>query len=221
MVRVSEIQQPGRRERHKARMREQLITTARELFARQGFAETTVLQITDTVDVSQRTFFRYFDSKEDLLLVDLVDFFDAVANELHTRPSHEPPLVALYESLVVSIQRRLDDSSEVPMFRPRQLGIDLTSQLARTYVNRELRVADILAERLLNTTEDPQDARIHADVAAVVGVSVLRSAVNEVTAADFEAFHLGTKAFTERLVPAFDLAALELDRLVSHYSALD
>ena len=107
---------------------------------------------------------RYVDSREDLLLVDLVDFFDAVANELRTRPSQ----VALYESLVVSIQRRLDDSSEVPMFRPRQLGIDLTSQLARTYVNWELRVADILAERLLNTTEDPQDDRIHADVAAAV-----------------------------------------------------
>jgi AcrR family transcriptional regulator len=58
----------SRRERHSAERRERLFRAALELFARKGFAETTVEDITNTADLGKGTFFNYFPSKEHILL---------------------------------------------------------------------------------------------------------------------------------------------------------
>jgi AcrR family transcriptional regulator len=58
----------GRRERRSAETREGLFHAALELFARKGFTETTVEDITEAADVGKGTFFNYFPSKDHLLL---------------------------------------------------------------------------------------------------------------------------------------------------------
>lgn len=57
----------GRRERHKADVRNRLLRAAFELFATRGFHTTTVEDITQTADVAKGTFFNYFPTKEMLL----------------------------------------------------------------------------------------------------------------------------------------------------------
>jgi AcrR family transcriptional regulator len=59
---------PGRRQRRSAEIRESLFRAALELFARKGFAETTVEDITEAADVGKGTFFNYFPSKDHILL---------------------------------------------------------------------------------------------------------------------------------------------------------
>ena len=61
------------------RTREQLLAAALELFASQGYHETTVAQIAARVGVSEMTFFRHFPSKEDSLLADPYDPLIAAA----------------------------------------------------------------------------------------------------------------------------------------------
>src|SRR5262252_9101412 len=75
-------QEPGRRERKKQRTREALVAAAMELFAAKGYEHTAVHEITDAVDVAERTFFRYFASKEDLVLSFVRDGMTAFAQAL-------------------------------------------------------------------------------------------------------------------------------------------
>jgi AcrR family transcriptional regulator len=59
---------PSRRQRRSADIRERLFRAALELFAKKGFAETTVEDITEAADVGKGTFFNYFPSKDHILL---------------------------------------------------------------------------------------------------------------------------------------------------------
>ena len=57
-----------RRQRRSADIRERLFRAALELFAKKGFVETTVEDITEAADVGKGTFFNYFPSKDHILL---------------------------------------------------------------------------------------------------------------------------------------------------------
>jgi len=59
---------PDRRSRRSAELRERIFHAALELFAKKGFAETTVEDITTAADVGKGTFFNYFPSKDHILL---------------------------------------------------------------------------------------------------------------------------------------------------------
>jgi AcrR family transcriptional regulator len=62
---------------------------ALRLFAERGYEQTTVEEIADAADISPRTFFRYFPTKEDVVLW---DEYDAVVwDMLEQRPADEPP----------------------------------------------------------------------------------------------------------------------------------
>ncbi|WP_420802391.1 TetR/AcrR family transcriptional regulator [Streptomyces taklimakanensis] len=89
----------GLRERKKRRTRDALVRTAHELFVERGYERTTVDEIAESVNVSQRTFFRYFAGKEEvaLTLQRMVQerFLTAVAE----RPERETPMRVLGNAL--------------------------------------------------------------------------------------------------------------------------
>jgi len=66
-IEVGEAPTTSRRDRKKVRTRNELTQAAVRLFAVQGYENTSISEITDAADVSPRTFFRYFTSKEDAL----------------------------------------------------------------------------------------------------------------------------------------------------------
>ncbi|MBC3954897.1 MULTISPECIES: TetR family transcriptional regulator [Pseudomonas] len=90
----------GRRERKKLMLREALIEAAYNLFEQKGFDDTRVEDITDTVDVSSRTFFRYFASKEDIVLDYQEVEHDEVISALNLRPQGERILTTLRRAVV-------------------------------------------------------------------------------------------------------------------------
>lgn len=85
----------GLRERKKERTRQALIDAAYELFQRNGFDATTVEEIAAAVEVSPRTFFRYFASKEEVALTLQDDLKTAIIGELSARPADEPVMTAM------------------------------------------------------------------------------------------------------------------------------
>src|SRR5882672_3830932 len=64
----TQVPPPDRRQRRSAEIRERLFRAALGLFAKKGFTETTVEDITNAADVGKGTFFNYFPSKDHILL---------------------------------------------------------------------------------------------------------------------------------------------------------
>ena len=85
----------GRRERKKQATRDALVDAALALFEARGVDATTIEDITDRVDVSSRTFHRYFACKEDVLFADSAERGERFAAALAGRPGDEPLLDSL------------------------------------------------------------------------------------------------------------------------------
>src|ERR1700722_16558026 len=91
---------PGLRERKKARTSQALEDAALELFATKGFDATTIEEIADAVEVSPRTFFRYFTSKEEVLFAKDARKEGELATFLTARPPGESVLEKLRAALL-------------------------------------------------------------------------------------------------------------------------
>src|SRR5512147_435167 len=76
------------RQRKRARTRAALIASALELFARQGYEATTIDEIAAAADVSPRTYFRYFATKEEVALGE--DVGHEIIGLIAARPAEEP-----------------------------------------------------------------------------------------------------------------------------------
>jgi AcrR family transcriptional regulator len=88
----------GLRELKAARTRQRMTDVALELFLRNGFDETTMEQIAERAEVGTTTLYRYFPTKDQLLLDPLVEAID-LAPHLRSRPVDEP----LPESLAAAM----------------------------------------------------------------------------------------------------------------------
>ncbi|MFL1381168.1 MULTISPECIES: TetR family transcriptional regulator [unclassified Nocardiopsis] len=90
---------PGLREAKKARTRRALIETGLRLFHEQGYENTTTEEIAASAGVSQRTFFRYFPTKEDVVLEAMESVDGVLIEHLLARPADEPPFEALCNAM--------------------------------------------------------------------------------------------------------------------------
>ncbi|MBB2947790.1 AcrR family transcriptional regulator [Actinoplanes lutulentus] len=86
---------PSLRERTRQAMRDEVSAIATRLFAEQGCDNTTVEQIAAEAGLSRTTFFRYFGTKEDVVLTWLEDLGPMLAAAFAARPATEHPWVSL------------------------------------------------------------------------------------------------------------------------------
>ena len=93
MERSSPDTMPGLRERRRVRVKLMVQAEALKLFADKGYEQTTIDDIAHASAMSPRTFFRYFPTKEDVVLWDEYDELSFA--ELLSDQGHEDPLVRL------------------------------------------------------------------------------------------------------------------------------
>jgi AcrR family transcriptional regulator len=84
----------GLRERKKQQTRELIAETARQLFAERGFERVTVAEIARVADVSEKTVFNYFPTKEDLVYWRLESFEEELLGTVRDRAAGESVLDA-------------------------------------------------------------------------------------------------------------------------------
>jgi AcrR family transcriptional regulator len=164
----------GLMERNKLRTRRELAEAAARLFIDRGYAATTVQEIAEAADVSPRTFFRYFPSKEDVITAIASTTMDDAIDHLAGHDPSEDLGSALRAMLTAALAPVLDDPGASRAF---QAMLRDTPVLRGRWLEEQRRSRDRLAEAL-GPWFGPDDSPLAPHLAA--GVALM--AVDEVMA---------------------------------------
>jgi AcrR family transcriptional regulator len=165
----------GLRELKKQRTRDALLRAALELFTTQGYEHTTVDEIADAVEVSQRTFFRYFANKEEAAFTvqEMVESHFMAA--LRERPAEEGPFAAMRNAVRTAwdtLGEAIEAVVPVELYMRTYRMIESTPALLAVHLRRSAELdeetARLIADREgLDVDSDP---RPRVAVAAFTGV---------------------------------------------------
>jgi AcrR family transcriptional regulator len=111
----------GLREKKTARTREQILDVAADLFLEHGYDETTMEQIAEAAEVAPSTLYRYFPSKDLLILGRLTEAIQ-LGEALRARPADEP----VPQSLAATLLTVLDSFQDVQRFSELRHVIDIS-----------------------------------------------------------------------------------------------
>jgi AcrR family transcriptional regulator len=143
------------RQRKREVVQEALSEAAEELFLSSGFERTTVEQIAHAAGVSRRTFFRYYESKEDVLVERSDRLGERLYAELAARPREEPPLLAIRNALVPAVEAGIEDADFIRwVIRVLREKSPLRRAMMERRNRLEERIAALMAARLHSRPND-------------------------------------------------------------------
>jgi AcrR family transcriptional regulator len=195
----------GLRERNKLRTRQEIADATLRLVDERGFEHVTVEQIAAAADIAPRTFFRYFDSKEDALLADHSDRLALLRERLAARPDSEGPLTAV-RAAVLEVVGDLEEHRDLMLCKVRltEANPALRAQSLERMGDLERTLAEALAAR----SGVDVDADIRPFVIAGAVCTAMRVAIDRWGASD------GQGDLTAMVQQALDLLDGGLDHSI-------
>jgi AcrR family transcriptional regulator len=164
---VSQDRPGGLRERKKARTRAAIREHALRLFRENGYQRTTVEQIAAAAEVSPSTFFRYFPTKEDLVLQDDMDTRMIEAFE------RQPPGLSPVAAVRAGVREAFSSYTEAELETVRETTtLTMTVPEVRARAMDELsRTIAVIADALAKRSGRPaDDLAVRTMAGAIVGV---------------------------------------------------
>jgi AcrR family transcriptional regulator len=130
-------------------VRSELSRAAWELFRKEGYESTTVADIARAAGVSRRTFFRYYASKEDVVVETSDELAEEVLAAIARQPEKAPPLLAIRRAIVPALERRVAAAEEARgIIRLLRESRSLRRAMLERHARMEERLAAQLAGRL-------------------------------------------------------------------------
>jgi AcrR family transcriptional regulator len=169
----------GLRERKKIKTRQAIRREALRLIDDNGYAATTVEQIAEAAEVSPSTFFRYFPSKESVLLADDLD--QLILDALARLPADLPPIQAFrraYETVTADMseeQREFENTRQRLIFSIPELKAAVYDEYYRTVTM----IAEAVSRR---TARDASDFEVRVFAGALTGAMMAANDGAPVTA---------------------------------------
>ncbi|MFD9904638.1 TetR/AcrR family transcriptional regulator [Streptomyces sp. NPDC059063] len=151
------------RERKKLRTRQALVDTALELFTARDFTAVTLDEIVDAVEVSKRTFFRTFTSKEDVALAPEKELWAAYLADIQTRPLSGERLLGAYTDALFAAVEQMTDGWEQRFLASRSLADRtpaLTAHSLRHCSEVSANALRTIADRLADRSPGPTELRL-------------------------------------------------------------
>ncbi|MER6981825.1 TetR/AcrR family transcriptional regulator [Streptomyces carpinensis] len=158
--------QLGLRERKKIKTREAIRDATYALIKEQGYDATTIEQIADRAEVSPSTVFRYFPTKEDIVLTDEYD--PLMVEELRARPADESWIDSLRHVIHMALDTMMAEDPEVVRMRA-HLGIQIPavrSRMVESMSETGRLIRESIAER---TGLDPDSLEVRVYAMSLTG----------------------------------------------------
>jgi AcrR family transcriptional regulator len=176
-------QKVGLRERKKAKTMANVQMHALSLFREKGYHATTVDQIAEAAEISPSTFFRYFATKEDVVLTDNYDPLLVAA--LENQPAELSPLQAVRNAMISEIIEMTDDEWETT--RQRNQLIMTVPELRAAALNNYTKFMQLLTQIVAKRVgSHPEDLAVRTFAGVIVGVNIsLMEYSAEVTKSEF------------------------------------
>ncbi|MGW2885879.1 TetR/AcrR family transcriptional regulator [Streptomyces griseoruber] len=158
--------QPGLRERKKIKTREAIRTATYALIKEQGYDATTIDQIAERAEVSPSTVFRYFPTKEDIVLTDEYD--PVLLEELRARPADEPWAQSVRYVMQEAVRTGMEEDPEVARIRTHLLAQvpAVRSRMMESMSVTGRMFATAVAER---TGLDPDSLEVRVHTMSLIG----------------------------------------------------
>jgi AcrR family transcriptional regulator len=157
---------PGLRELKKQKTRWAIQEHALRLIAQQGYESTTVEQIAAAAEISPSTFFRYFPTKEDVVIQDEYDPMIMAAFE--AEPPGEGPITA-FRLAMRKVLAGVDDSERRQVFERTKLIMSVPALRARTYEGLTGMMGLVAEHVARRARRDPDDLQVRVVAGACVG----------------------------------------------------
>jgi len=158
------------RERTRRLAQTELTAVAQDLFLEHGYEQTTVDQIAAAAGMSKRTFFRYFPSKDDLVIGKYDLFGDRMADALDARPDDEPVWESLRRVFDIALDYVQDDHQRARNDAMEAI-VRSTPQLYAGYLEKLQRVQQLLIGRVAARIGSGEAADGDPRAAAIVGAA--------------------------------------------------
>lgn len=161
----------GLRERKQRETRRRIAETGLKLFLANGYDATTLDAIAEAADISRRTFFSYFKSKEEIMLVWQAGAWDAIRADLLKVSPDETPLDAVRKTLV-SHTSRYESDQMIAIDRVMRASETLMARKQAAYAAQE----ESLYATLCEVWRQPQ-RRPGLRIVAMVSIGAMRLAI--------------------------------------------
>jgi AcrR family transcriptional regulator len=172
----------GLRERKKARTKAAIQHHALRLIQAQGYAETTVEQIAAAAEISPSTFFRYFPTKEDVVLYDDLDPIMIAA--YRAQPPEMGPIQAMRAAMRAAFASLPADETMAQVERAR-LVMEVPD-LRMRMLDQIIAATDLLARMIAERTgRDPHEFELRVLAGAILG-ALLGAMADAYQRADFD-----------------------------------
>jgi len=178
---TDDVPQVGLRERKKEKTREALVASALRQFTERGFDRVTVEEIAAECEVSPRTFFRYFASKEDVLFADSDAHRLRLLQSLAERTSDMPPLQALEDGMRLLAA---DYAEQVDLVRARHAILTSTPSLRTRVAERQQGWESDVVDQLRASGCARQNSDLDLRLLVAATTTALRVAVEAWLASD-------------------------------------
>ena len=157
---------PGLRERKRARTFSEIQHEALRLFVAQGYEQTTIEQIAEAVEISPSTIFRYFSTKEDLVLTDEYD--SLILASLAAGPTGESGVAVMRRVLAETLSDVVKQDQSMFLTRGR-LMLEVPALRARLWSFLQENEAVLCQVFAAQSGRDPEDFEIRVAAGAIIG----------------------------------------------------